>query len=218
MALPQSDIEIAQMACDLVGEAPVTDIRPGSTPTETLIARHIDDVRQNLLMEISWNFATTPINLLRVGTPPFDYTDAYALPANYLRLISIGEKADQEAGLYKDYRLADNPDGATEVHISNSASNTLPVLYVADVTDVRKWTAKFRRLMVYFLALQIAYRITKSAEIVERLEKSIARELPQAFSIDGQESPITRIQNSKILERRASLGSTGVASRFVEFD
>lgn len=210
MALPTSPVEICNIAADLCGERAISSISPPSTETEKLFARHYDEQRQQLLRQGVWNFAATRMLISRNTTDPeFDYADAYDLPVDCLRVLSVGDI---------DFR------GSTQfvvegrqILMNNSGADSLKLRYIKDVTDVTKWDAGFRRLMVIQLALQVAYQITKKEKIIERLEALLRAEWKGAFSIDGQETPPTRIQNSKYLTARR-LNQNNVASQYTVFE
>jgi hypothetical protein len=93
MAAPSADVQVCQNALDIVGqEISVSSINP-PTPgnaTEALLSRHYDQQRMNVLRMHPWPFATQEVNISRIGTPISDFSDAYQLPADFIRFISLG--------------------------------------------------------------------------------------------------------------------------------
>src|ERR1700678_4558553 len=91
MAAPNSDTDICQMAIDLLGHGEkLNSISAPQTDTEALMARHYDASRQRVLRMYPWHFATAMAQIPRIGTPLSDYRDEYQLPADFIRLLSLG--------------------------------------------------------------------------------------------------------------------------------
>lgn len=93
MAAPSADIQVCQNALDLVGqEISVASINPPTSgnATEALLARHYDQQRMNTLRMHPWPFATQEVMISRIGTPIRDFSDAYQLPSDFVRFISLG--------------------------------------------------------------------------------------------------------------------------------
>jgi hypothetical protein len=95
MAAPSADIQVCQNALDRVGQeisiASINPPTPGNA-TEALLARHYDQQRLNTLRMHPWPFATTEILISRIGTPISDFSDAYQLPSDFVRFVSLGGK------------------------------------------------------------------------------------------------------------------------------
>lgn len=119
MAAPSADVQVCQNAVDRVGqEIVVSSINP-PTPgnaTEALLARHYDQQRMNTLRMHPWPFATQEAMISRVGTPISDFNDAYQLPADFVRFISIGGKIVEWQR--KRYRIMAN----RQIWINNSSN------------------------------------------------------------------------------------------------
>lgn len=209
MALPTSPVDICNMALDLVAERSISSITPPVTDTEKVLSRHYDEHRQQLLRQGVWNFAYRRILCARSRTPAFDFTDAYLLPNDELRVLSVGDKDLRGRTIYEIE--------GREIVMNAAAAASIKVRYISDVTDVSLWDAGFRRLMVIGLALEVGYKITGKEKVIERLEALYRAEWKGAFSIDGQEVPPTRIQFSKYLDARRT-NTNSADSRYVSFE
>lgn len=228
MAASKSAVDICNKVTDMLGQPPISSITPGTTTTETLFARHYDDDRRALLRNYVWNFAKRRVYISRSRTPEFDYADAYTIPKDVLRILSIGDiNGIFPTTSYKNYDIEDNPQGGTELLLNTLVTNTtvvgpttIPLRYIADITDVGKFDTLFSNLLTYYLGMHVAYQITKKNESVERMNKLYTLALLDTISIDGQENPPSRIQRSKWLaaRRRASLGNSGVAAPWTIID
>lgn len=209
MPLPTSPVDICNMSGDLLRERAISVISPPVTETEKIYARHYDEVRQWLLYQGVWNFAYRVVEIDRTSTPAGDFADAYLLPTNCLRLLSVGDATFRGQTKYEVR--------GREIVIDNDGEAALLVRYIEDVTDVTTWSAGYRKLMILLLAEQVGYAITGKEKPIERLEALIKAAWKDAFSIDGQESPPTRIERSRLLTARR-LNSANVASRYTSFD
>lgn len=213
MSLPAAEIDICNMALDKVGQAPISDIRPGTTSTELLCGRHYDHERQELLREYIFNFSVRTVMLTRVGDAPGTrYDDAYLLPKGMLRLLCVGPDTTERI---EDYDIQDTEDGSTVVLCNYDGAATMEFTGAWDIADVSKWDSKFRKCMILKLAIAVCFQITKSNTTWERLNKELNAELPAAVSIDGQENPPERLETSNFLDARENL-YTGISGRYTD--
>lgn len=200
MSLPKSPLEICNLALDKVGQAPISSVETPRTGTETLLARHYDATRQELLREHPFNFSVRTITLNRVGAAPGSrYADSYLIPKGMLRIQVVGPDTWNQI---TDFNVQDDPDGNTVILCNNSGAQTLEFTGVFDIVDVTKWDALFRKCMVLALALAVCYAITKSNSAWARLDKELKENLPGAVSVDGQEQPPEVIERNSFIEAR----------------
>lgn len=203
MALPASMVDIYNLALGLIGEAPITSVTPPTTDTEIVVANHGDSARQLALRTYVWNFAKRRAQCSRTRTPAFDYSDAYGLPNNCLRVLSVS--GDSEAYATDAYDIE-----GRELLINASGAASVNIRYIADVDDVSLWDPAFRRIVVLHIALSIAYQITKKEKVVAQINDLLKVELPDATSIDGQEVPpiVMRPSRRQARRRNGSYGNT----------
>lgn len=197
MALPASKVDIANMALDFLGHAPpVSNIDSPVTDTEKLLARHFDACRQELLRDNPWNFATKHATIARnTVAPAFDYEDAYDLPNDWVRTLSV--EGDSIVLQSRDFTIA-----GRQIWMNNGGGASIKLRYVADIEDITTWDAKVRKLLALYVAAATGFQITKKEKVVERVENLIKIYMPAARSIDGQEVPPRRIQRSKYRDAR----------------
>jgi len=84
-----TDVDIANLALSNIGHAPdlVTSLASTDT-TSKLLNLHYPIARDALLNEHNWNFAIKRVALaLNATEPVFEFTYAYNLPSDYLRVI-----------------------------------------------------------------------------------------------------------------------------------
>ena len=197
-----SETDIGNLALDLLSAGTVQDIVTPTTPTEALLNRWYDQVRQTILRAHPWNFASKRAVIASSGTAPdFGFSAAYPVPNDFLRLLSI-QDADGNDIQSTNFRM--EFVGAQRCILFNS-DGALRLRYVFDITDVSKFDPLFTNLFVHELAIAVAYKVTESNGNVERVAELIKKAGSLARSIDGQESPPIVIQRSKSLDARRNL-------------
>lgn len=218
MAIPASPVEICNLALDKVGQDAISSLSGNDlTPTEALMARNYDPVRQELLREYVFNFSVRTVSLTRVGDAPGTrYADAYAVPNGHIRTCVVGPDTPDSRIL--DYAIQDMANGSKIILCDNGGAASLEYTACWDITDVNKWDSQFRKCMIISLALAVCYAITKSNTAWKRLSEELNAALPSAVSVDGQEQPPERIEVSRFLSARQTLmgSNDGVASRYTD--
>jgi hypothetical protein len=230
MPLPTAPIDICNMALDLCGEAPIKSITAPVSDTEFLLSRHYDATRQATLRITNWHFAKTGALIPNVGstavtpptgTPPapsnatttYDYTDAYALPSDFIRLLSVEGQDERCQDFHYDVRSGGTLGGKILCYNSGFLGNptgslvaTINIRYIQDIQDVTVWDASFRDLMVMDLAITVCFQITKNKDTVMSLMERRQPLLANALAINGQERRPIRIERSKTLSARRRQG------------
>jgi phosphoserine aminotransferase len=217
----------------------------------------------NTLRMHPWHFATTEVLISRIGTPISDFRDAYQLPADYIRFISVGGKILEwqreryqlmgsrqiwinhsnsfgiQSGLANVVQvttdtgpivtgeesvetittiitgqLVSNPSDS----IGTAVNASINLRYVFNETNLTNWNQDALDLLSMFIASKVAYKITKSNALVQSIQKDIDRMLGALFAVSGQENPPLRIERSPAIERRRSLRSSLVASKYTIID
>ena len=223
MAAPNCAIDICNLALDYLGQAPsIASIDPPASDIESLMARHYDACRQEVLRMHPWHFATKQIMCTRIGTPLSDYRDQYQLPADFIRLLSVG--GTQEEWQRHDFRLNGKTiliNNELPIGLNPSILNPAPsaatilIRYIYDCTDINQWDACAKKMLAHVIAIDVGYQITKQEDVVARLTKLLAQLIPDAYAVDGQENTPKRIEVSNIITKRQfNLGASIVASPY----
>lgn len=199
--MARTPIDICNKALDLLGQkADVGNIETPSTENEQICARWYYDTLDYLLRQYVWNFAVIRKEIPRdvQGTPAFDFTDAYKIPNDFIRLLAINGR--------EDFNRLNFDDANGYILLNNDGASSIELKYIARITDVTKYDSGFVKLLTLHLAVNMAYRFTQKQTTIERLLGWIEREEAKVVSIDGQERPPKRIQTSKYIRarRRAS--------------
>lgn len=206
MAAPQSKSAICNLALDYLlqtNEESVSNIDSPTTTTEVICKRWYDEVRRAVLRKHPWNFAKKRVVLTQAATTPaFGYSNAYNLPNDFLRVLTL-----QNSNTFDPYFSTDYEIEGGQILTNGDTDETLNLSYIWDFTNVGKMDALFIDLLAIELALRMAYKFTSSSTRAKELFEIRAVKLSEATSIDGQERPPKRVERSRALTARRRLGS-----------
>ncbi len=201
---PTAPVDICNLALTELKINPISALDEAGSAVAALCDRHYDIRRKALLRTHIWNFAKTEavLNLSAVGTSN-SYANVYPLVKTYLRLISIGDVfVWTKNELYDIRSVSISGTFKKSIVIDNNGAATLDILYIRNVVSVTEFDPLFTLLFKLELANDIAPGITLKPSVRESINKGLADARLQARSIDGQERPPIRIQNSRFLRAR----------------
>ena len=197
---------ICNLALDLISDETVVNVEEPTSDIEETCNRHYSAIRQALLRDYTWNFAKATAILTPSGdvTPEFEYSYAFKLPNDFLRFRSAGsnESVTTLRGLTIDYDIVNG-------YIYANA-DSLRLKYIKDETVVVKFDSLFVELFQHKLAIRLAYALTSDKSRIEQLKKDLEIIEARATSVDSQERPPKRVQQSVWLQKRQTLSSPRV--------
>lgn len=204
MAAPTTDVALANLALDRVGQASVSSVATPVTTYEDIVARHYDATRREVLRKYVFNFSKkcAVLTASATVTPAFGFGTAYALPNDFIRLLALGDvtiNGDVAAALY------DISDG----YIYTDAGDTsgLNIQYIYDAVTVSKFDALFVRVFTLQLAANFAYKFTLKPSLIKGILEELVDVAAAAAAVAGQEKPPRRIERSKWVQAR--MGRSG---------
>ena len=167
-----SEINIINRALYKMGDQRITS-RTENTNRARLMDTIYDGVRDALLRENPWNFATKRASLAADPVAPvYKWATAFAVPADLLYMVSTeGNSA---------YRLEGN-------QILSNKENSLKITYVRRVTDPAEFDTGFAETLATKLAYEGASNITADNALQDRLFNAYNLSLIRAKKTDGQE-------------------------------
>lgn len=147
-------------------------------------------LRDDLLRAHPWNFAIKRVELAASSTDPeYDYTTAYELPSDCLRVLGTDLSDDDDFKIEASRRVLCN-------------SSSLKIKYIAQITDVGYFDSVFSECLALKIAADIAYSLSGSAALSELLYKQYKDKLSEARSFDAQEGSADRIISDEWLNSR----------------
>lgn len=199
--IPTTDVHICNLALDKLGQDEIASINPPSSQVEIICARHYDQVRRKVLRKYIFNFSKKYVTLTKSATkiPAFGYSSAYALPADFVRLLTLGDTtigADTPAGLYE------LSEGYIFTDSASTVGGTLNLSYVFDSKVITSYDSLFVDVFALELAAAMATKFTLKPSMKVDLRRELEDAQMAAAAVAGQEKPPRRIQNSRILSAR----------------
>lgn len=190
--------DIVNIALRRVGADRISNLTQDATK-EARIGRDLyDEARRDLLSLHAWNFSIKRAQLTASLTPPtFGWDYAYALPEDFIRVVSAHPHDDDESTV--PYRLEFQ---ASDDRVLLTNSNQLYLRYVFDLEDVNVFSASFRDVLSWRLARDFAAGLSKSTSAAELADGQYRRTLARAKSIDGIEDFPERMADGSWLDAR----------------
>ena len=174
-----SNTDIANVTMRLLKANRITSLTDGSNNANAANDVFVE-VRDDLLRSHNWNFGQKWAKLAQLTTTPvFEFDNAYALPSDWIRTVSVHDN-DAGAGTLV-YREGEIDDQGVILH----SADELWMRYIYRVTDPNRMAADFRTAFAYALALAIPGVSNLSAAREERLEKRADSRLRRAKHSDA---------------------------------
>jgi hypothetical protein len=174
-----SETSIANGALVCLGLRRINSLNEPTRNARALRDR-FDDVRDEVLRMVPWNFATRRTQIAADATAPlYGFHSQYTLPADCLRVIDV-----------------DNPFGyAWRVEgrkLLFAGPSPISIEYTAKITDVMQMDVLFRQAFSASLAVDVAELLTGSSLKLRDCFRQMAMLMERAATVNGQErSPRT---------------------------
>lgn len=197
-------VEIVNMALTRLGESRIVSMADNTKP-----AREADAIygttKDSLLAGYNWSFAKTRAILTASVTPPaFEYSLAYNLPADCLRVLFVGD-------YYAGIDMTDARGAPTELFTIEgrqiltdmgtmtppSTDNKMNIKYVKKEDDVTKFSANFTSALVAKLAEILAEPLTQSDTKRARAEAAFKDEIRLAIRANAIELPPQKLADDE---------------------
>ena len=183
-----SKVEIANMALVGLRANTINDFSDGTTEANSINVLW-DMVRKSELNKHPYNFAIKRVSLPRLtDTPLFGYEYQYQLPADYIRALNLED--------YSDYKIEGDKllTNETEVNLK----------YIADITDISKWSAGFVDLVASRLRVELSNNLTADKNMLQ-LAKDLydrkSREVKYLDAVEDTADPLGRHVSSYVRAR-----------------
>lgn len=185
-----SNIALSSRALLKLGATSIASFDEGSAEAE-VSANLYPPVRDALLSAHPWNFAIAQATLPQlVAEPVADFSHAYQLPADFLRVLSAGTSG---RGRGIRYRIAES-----RLH-TNASQVTLTYIFRADESGFPPF---FDQLLIARLAAEFCIPITESTSRSDSLHKLAEIEFRRAKMIDAQQDTPPSIEDFTLIEAR----------------
>lgn len=206
-----TDVEIASLALTRIGHDTISSFSASGNKAQRWFYANFDYIKQSLLREYAWNFATKRVALSAATAPVNEYTNAFTLPADFLRLVRLNGSPTVS------YRI----EGSTLVTYETSA--TIEYIFDANVSTAN---SQFADLLAARFSAEICFFLTDNTQLTEQAWKLYQEKLAAAQMADSQEArPRYKAANMALLRigetaPRQARGDSGpvyeTASRLIE--
>jgi hypothetical protein len=170
-------VSICSNALMMLGKAPIASLTE-ETDRAKYCANLYPPLRDALLRKHFWNCAIKRVLLSPTGEPPaYDYTHAFQLPSDFLRLYQVGKLNSP----INDFQLENR------MILANVPA--LPLRYVWRNEDENNWDTGLVQAATHSMAALLAYPITQSTSLRDSMMQTAAQTMREAKAIDGQENP-----------------------------
>lgn len=155
-----------------------------------LAANLYPTIRDDLLRTHPWNCTIKRVLLAPDATPPaFGYANQFELPADFLRVLEVGQ-----AGHQIDYLV----EGRSI--LADAVSVELRYVYLNEVENT--WDASLVGLLTLAMACAMAYPITQSSALQAAFEQKLVMAKKVARAVDGQEDPPQTLGDERLFAAR----------------
>lgn len=162
-----SDVGICNSGLLKVGAYPISSFND-NTRASNICKSIYAILRDEVTRACPWRFALEQVILAtpNAATPPFDYSSAYDVPSNVLRVWRVNVDQWTEVG---NQVLCNKPDG-------------INVLAIIQQTDTTQFDAQFAEALAYKLAMNFALALVQSVQLEQEMAKGYKEALATARS------------------------------------
>ncbi len=179
-----SEVNICNRALTLLGAEVITSLGD-DTQEAKLCAIHYPGVRDAVLHERDWTFATEWQTLTQIADPPLsEYPNAFQLPTDTLAVLFVGQDYTRPA-----------PKWQVEGDAVRTDETTCKAQLLTRVKDTSRYPPLFEEALVSRLAAELATPITESRQLMLDLMQSYAEKVRMAAARDSQQGRSRRLRS-----------------------
>ena len=189
-----SVVDICNSALNLLGASTISALTDDSKNARLCNQRY-EPIRNRVFRSHAWNCLHKRIQLAQNSTSPVvEYSHAYALPADCLRVLKIHNGTTDSIASALDYKL-EGRNIVTDI-------GTIFIIYIALETDPNKYDAYLQESISHQIAADLAYAITNNATLANQYMTRADERLREARFIDATENALGTIESSEFTDAR----------------
>ena len=189
-----SAVDIANSALNLLGASTISAFTDDSKNAR-LINQRYEPVRNRVFRSHAWNCLHKRVELAQNSTAPVvEYSHAYALPADCLRVLKVHNGTTDSIKSAIDYKL----EGRNIV----TDEGTVFIIYIALDTDPNNYDTYLQESISHQLAADLAYAVTNNATLADKYMTRADERLREARFIDATENSLGTIESSEFTDAR----------------
>ena len=189
-----STVDICNSALNLLGASTISALTDDSKNARLCNQRY-EPVRNRVFRAHAWNCLHKRVQLAQNTTAPVvEYSYAYALPSDCLRVLKIHTGTNDSINSEIDYKL----EGRNIV----TNEGTVYLIYIALVTDPNEYDTYLQESISHQLAADIAYAVTNNATLANNYMTRADERLREARFIDATENSLGTIESNEFTDAR----------------
>jgi len=189
-----SVVDICNSALNLLGASTISALTDDSKNARLCNQRY-EPVRNRVFRSHAWNCLHKRVQLAANSTAPVvEYTYAYALPSDCLRVLKIHTGTTDSIASSIDYKL----EGRNIV----TDEGTVYLIYIALITDPNEFDVYLQESISHQLAADICYGITSNATLAKNYMERADERLREARFIDATENALGTIESNEFTDAR----------------
>ena len=189
-----SVVDICNSALNLLGASTISALTDDNKNARLCNQRY-EPIRNRVLRSHAWNCLHKRIQLAQNSTAPvIEYTYAYALPSDCLRVLKVHNGTTDSIASSIDYKL----EGRNIV----TDEGTIYLIYIALDTDPNNYDAYLQESISHMLASDLAYAITNNATLAKNYMERSDERLREARFIDATENALGTVESSEFTDAK----------------
>lgn len=189
-----SVVDICNSALNLLGASTISALSDDSKNARLCNQRYTP-VRDRIFRSHSWNCLSKRVQLAQDATAPvIEYTYAYTLPADCLRVLKIHTGVTDSIESDLEYKVEGRKIITNE--------GTIYLVYIALITDPNEYDVYLQEAISIYLAADIAYAITNNATLANNYQSLAEERLREARFVDATENSLGTIESSEFTNAR----------------
>ena len=189
-----SVVDMCNSALNLLGASTISALTDDSKNARLCNQRY-DSVRNRVFRSHAWNCLHKRVQLAQNSTAPvIEYSNAYALPSDCLRVLKIHNGTTDSIASALDYKL----EGRNVV----TDEGTVYLIYVALDTDPNNYDSYLQESISHQLAADLCYAITNNATLANNYMSRADERLREARFIDATENSLDTVESNEFTDAR----------------
>lgn len=175
-----TETDIANLALSEIGSKLINSIDSDGSSEARICRLHFAPVRDGLLRNHGWNFATRRASLsLLAEVPLSDWQAAWQMPLDCVRHLRVSTGDAMISG--QDFSIEGRK-------LLTRGCQAVSIVYVSNAAPVAEWDSLFVEAMTVLLASRVAGPLTQSPQLAGDLLARFQRlALPSARTVDARE-------------------------------
>jgi hypothetical protein len=189
-----SVVDMCNSALNLLGASTISALTDDSKNARLCNQRY-EPVRNRVFRSHAWNCLHKRVQLAQNSTAPVvEYSFAYALPSDCLRVLKVHNGSTDSIKSDIDYKL----EGKNIV----TNEGTVFIIYIAKITDPNEYDTYLQESISHQLAADLAYAVTNNATLADKYMVRADERLREARFIDATENSLGTIESSEFTDAR----------------